>query len=343
MKRINRDIHDLFHYEFPTNTASIRAEEMPTNFGQQAEQHYVGSKLCNHNRVFYSLQLTVCPHEGPYRGGHFLFCLNIPESYPFTGVDVWVATSTRPIWHPNIDLATGRVMLPLEWSPVITLTSLALAIQMMLLEPSVENPLNLEACSHYTQSAIQFEQQVQRSLKGCSMGGFNFMPMQHVLCKCCKKQQHLQAGYNQEGYFVNQFQSEAARNGSNMEGDVSHLSEEFDMILDTGSSQGEEKGISVSSSRKRRNTSMQEVGYKQEKEDASNSNYSRGPRHIFLSAQRKRGVEQNDDQDEGNAAKRGRYDVELPHTVGASTTSTNPGAGTKYISPSYERRQNSPR
>ena len=155
-------MHDIFHH-INSTSASLQAED----YRGTAKGRYV-SGLCNDNRV-----LQHSAHCLSTRGtvqGHFLFCLNIPENYPFGGVEVWVATSTRPIWHPNIDLATGRVMLPLEWSPVLTLTSLALAIQMILLEPSAENPLNLEACSYYTQSTTQFAEQVQRTLKGCLLG-----------------------------------------------------------------------------------------------------------------------------------------------------------------------------
>ena len=161
--------------------------------------------------------------------------MNIPESYPFNEVEVWVGAPDRPIWHPNIDLATGRVMLPLEWSPVLTLTSLALAIQMMLLEPSAENPLNLEAYSYYTQSISQFTMQVQRTLKGCHMGGVKFMPMHLISCKCCSQRRILSEKHNQEYYLDNNQIS-----CRSVEENVSHLSEEFDMILDTGSVSVEE-------------------------------------------------------------------------------------------------------
>lgn len=64
--------------------------------------------------------------EGPYRGGAFCFQFDIPEAYPFKAVEVW---SRHPIWHPNVDLQSGRVILPVEWSPVLTLCSLVLAVQ----------------------------------------------------------------------------------------------------------------------------------------------------------------------------------------------------------------------
>ena len=59
-----------------------------------------------------------------------MFHMDIPESYPFKVVDV---LAEQPIWHPNIDLTSGRVVLPIEWSPVITLNSLALAVQVVVI------------------------------------------------------------------------------------------------------------------------------------------------------------------------------------------------------------------
>eukprot|EP01036_Dinobryon_divergens_P035704 gene35704-46318_t len=70
----------------------------------------------------------------------------IPECYPFRPVDV---RAEHPIWHPNIDLQSGRVILPLDWSPTLTLNSVALAVQMIMLEPSAENPTNLDAYHYY--------------------------------------------------------------------------------------------------------------------------------------------------------------------------------------------------
>lgn len=75
-----------------------------------------------------SITLDIKVFEGPYRGGAFVFCFQIPANYPFKAVEVW---STHPIWHPNIDIRTGKVAVPLDWSPVLTLTSFALAVQVV--------------------------------------------------------------------------------------------------------------------------------------------------------------------------------------------------------------------
>jgi ubiquitin-protein ligase len=102
-QRLNRDIKDLLahNFNFPSSCLSVVRDES-------------------------GITLNVCILEGPYRRGHFSFLLDIPINYPFKSVGVW---AKHPIWHPNVDLLTGRVFLPLDWSPVLTLHSLALAVQ----------------------------------------------------------------------------------------------------------------------------------------------------------------------------------------------------------------------
>ena len=219
-KRINRDIHDLMNHDFDSVSASVLVEEVPS-YSSGVHEYLNTSSSSSSARTVWSVNLTVCPFEGPYRGGHFLFTVKIADSYPFVGPDVWVGSPARPIWHPNIEMDTGRVMLPLEWSPVLTLVSLVLAIQMMLLEPSADHPLNLEACSYYTQSSAIFEQQVQRTLNGCVIRDTYFATMRQVVCKCCM---------NKGAPF-----GRSNRSAQGADANLSHLTEEFDMILDTGS------------------------------------------------------------------------------------------------------------
>lgn len=119
-QRLNRDLSDLYNHNFSCSSACLSVEPSP---------------------IITSITLNLCILEGPYKNGHFSFLLDIPDSYPFKIVEIW---SKQPIYHPNIDLVTGRVELPLEWSPVLTLYSLAVALQMMLIEPSLDNILNNE-------------------------------------------------------------------------------------------------------------------------------------------------------------------------------------------------------
>jgi len=85
---------------------------------------------------------------------------------------VW---AVQPIWHPNIDLFSGKVSIPVAWSPVLTLNSVALGVQMIMLEPSSENPLNIEAYSYYMSNFSQYEMHTQSSLQGgCIISGMKF-------------------------------------------------------------------------------------------------------------------------------------------------------------------------
>lgn len=109
--RLKRDQLDLSKHDFDTGSSFLDA-------------------VCSEN----AMRLIICIKEGSYRNGHFEFHVNIPSNYPFKMPDVWAC---HPIWHPNIDLHSGRVFLPLEWSPVLTLTSIAVAVQVRLIAFSI--------------------------------------------------------------------------------------------------------------------------------------------------------------------------------------------------------------
>ena len=103
-QRLNRDVTDLLSYNFNCSSSCLTVVKAENS----------------------DIVLNVCILEGPYTHGHFTFLLDIPINYPFKKVEIW---AKHPIWHPNIDLLTGKVSLPLEWSPVLTLNSLAVAVQ----------------------------------------------------------------------------------------------------------------------------------------------------------------------------------------------------------------------
>lgn len=112
--RLSRDLAELYEHDYSCSSSLLSVDP--------------DSSMCG-------VTLHVCIFDGPYSRGHFSFYFSVPNNYPFKMVEVW---SKHPIYHPNIDLFTGKVALPLEWSPVLTLRSLAVAVQMMLLEPSSE-------------------------------------------------------------------------------------------------------------------------------------------------------------------------------------------------------------
>lgn len=168
MPRLKKDIQDLITYDFSCTSSSLVVTQ------EQNESSGRGGFVLN-----------VCIHEGPYHGGHFIFYLDIPDTYPFVPVNVWAIN--RPIWHPNIDVQTGRVSLPMEWTPVLTLTVVALAIQLMLLEPQLEHPVNVDACSFYSSVSLEvYEGHIQRIFQGCVLGSIEFPCMSKINCQYCK-------------------------------------------------------------------------------------------------------------------------------------------------------------
>lgn len=123
------------------------------------------------NLKFSRLQLNISVKEGPYRGGQFVFTIDILETYPFKAPEIY---SRYPLWHPNIEILTGRVHLPLEWSPVLTLKALALAIQLLLLEPCVSSPVNIQAAAVYDSDPLSYDIQIQTILRGGIFFGIKF-------------------------------------------------------------------------------------------------------------------------------------------------------------------------
>jgi hypothetical protein len=57
---------------------------------------------------------------------------------------------------------------------------------MIMLEPSSETPLNLEACSYYCGDPLTFDSYVQYTLRGCLINGVALPCMQHIECHNCK-------------------------------------------------------------------------------------------------------------------------------------------------------------
>jgi hypothetical protein len=58
---------------------------------------------------------------------------------------------------------------------------------MMLLEPSTDNALNIEASTYYNSDQMSFEQQVQATLQGCRYVGVDFPSVINVDCTVCGK------------------------------------------------------------------------------------------------------------------------------------------------------------
>jgi len=117
--------------------------------------------------------LEICPDEGFYRHGRFIFSFKVGPNYPHEPPKVKCETM---VYHPNIDLE-GNVCLNIlreDWKPVLTLNSIVYGLQFLFLEPNPDDPLNKDAAEVLRQNRRLFEQNVQRTMRGGYIGSVYF-------------------------------------------------------------------------------------------------------------------------------------------------------------------------
>ncbi|KAK2707025.1 NEDD8-conjugating enzyme Ubc12-like [Artemia franciscana] len=120
-----------------------------------------------------NFKLVIYPDEGFYKGGKFIFNFKIGQGYPHDAPKVKCETA---VYHPNIDLE-GNVCLNIlreDWKPVLTINSVVYGLQYLFLEPNPEDPLNKEAADVLQTNRRLFEQNVQRSMRGGTVGNHYF-------------------------------------------------------------------------------------------------------------------------------------------------------------------------
>ncbi|GFG30317.1 hypothetical protein Cfor_02129 [Coptotermes formosanus] len=120
-----------------------------------------------------TFKLIICPDEGFYRGGRFIFSFKVGPNYPHEPPKVKCET---PVYHPNIDLE-GNVCLNIlreDWKPVLTINSIVYGLQYLFLEPNPEDPLNKEAAEVLQSNRRLFEQNVQKAMRGGYVGSVYF-------------------------------------------------------------------------------------------------------------------------------------------------------------------------
>jgi len=117
--------------------------------------------------------LTIKPDDGMYKGGVFKFSFHIKDNYPHEAPKL---KCLQKIYHPNIDLQ-GNVCLNIlrdDWKPVLTIQAVVFGMQYLFLEPNPDDPLNKEAAEVLKNNRTQFEQYVQKSMRGGYVGGETF-------------------------------------------------------------------------------------------------------------------------------------------------------------------------
>ncbi|CAM9409980.1 unnamed protein product [Chrysoparadoxa australica] len=126
-----------------------------------------------------AVTVIITMKAGIYEGGTFCFLLNVPSSYPFQPPQV---SCTTRIWHPSVELETGEVRLPVlshDWRPVLSIGSIVLALQLMLMEPA-SSPAANEIAAKALKDTSLFKRQVACTLLGGHMFGTTFPVQRQV-------------------------------------------------------------------------------------------------------------------------------------------------------------------
>lgn len=98
----------------------------------------------------------------------FLPCLRAllsspPLSSPSDVPAAPTVVCTTRAWHPNIDLHTGLVSLPIlnkDWRPVLSINTVVFALQLMFIEPTEHHPVNEVAGAALKTNPDLFREQV---------------------------------------------------------------------------------------------------------------------------------------------------------------------------------------
>ena len=112
--------------------------------------------------------IKVSPSDGLYARGTFVFDVKVPTSYPHEPPKVLCMTK---VYHPNIDME-GHVCLNIlreDWKPVLTINSVIMGLQFLMLEPNADDPLNKHAAKSMSENPEQFHHVVNSTMKGESI------------------------------------------------------------------------------------------------------------------------------------------------------------------------------
>mmetsp|Transcript_1090 Transcript_1090/g.3187 ORF Transcript_1090/g.3187 Transcript_1090/m.3187 type:complete len:211 (-) Transcript_1090:965-1597(-) len=120
-----------------------------------------------------TFDVAVSPDTGYWQGATYDFTFNIPPHYPHSPPKVECKTK---IYHPNIDLQ-GKVCLNIlreDWKPVLDINAVIYGLIYLFYEPNPDDPLNHEAAELFRKDVRQFENLVNRTLRGGVLDGVRF-------------------------------------------------------------------------------------------------------------------------------------------------------------------------
>ncbi|KAL5292873.1 UBE2M family protein [Megaselia abdita] len=101
-----------------------------------------------------NFKLIICPDEGFYKGGRFVFNFRVGPNYPHEPPKVKCETQ---VYHPNIDLE-GNVCLNIlreDWKPVLTINSVIYGLQyLFLFEEFLMNITSILCQLHHPENCL---------------------------------------------------------------------------------------------------------------------------------------------------------------------------------------------
>ncbi|TDH71296.1 hypothetical protein CCR75_004648 [Bremia lactucae] len=158
--RVRKDVNELAKAKFTCAQARTRVE-----FPDGAN-----------NMLQLIFTISIIDLSGPFANGDFTFLVDIPKTYPFHAPGVRCLTR---VWHPNIDITTGKVMMPIigkDWRPVLSINTVLLGLQLIFLEPGIDHALNITAAEQLHQNPESFKKEMQQILCGGRFYGVDFPP-----------------------------------------------------------------------------------------------------------------------------------------------------------------------
>lgn len=114
-----------------------------------------------------AFKIKIMPYDGLYKDGTFVFDVKVPKTYPHDPPKVLCETT---VYHPNIDME-GHVCLNIlreDWKPVLTINSVIMGLQFLMLEPNADDPLNKFAANQMISDPSGFQVTVSQTMRGKS-------------------------------------------------------------------------------------------------------------------------------------------------------------------------------
>lgn len=105
------------------------------------------------------------PPSTPYADHTFQLSLVFPPTYPFKPPSI---TFVTPIYHPNVQTATGEICADLigeGWGPTLNVRHCAELLQSMLENPEPDHPLEAEIAQLLREKPKEFEKKARAYTK----------------------------------------------------------------------------------------------------------------------------------------------------------------------------------